>query len=69
MVSNRDPLLCNGHLVLFFQIQTISSRMVKFVFKFVFFWNPNEFSVFIFTYLLLWSYEKFKFSYYLVKSK
>jgi len=36
-VSNRNPLL----------------GMVKFVFKFVFFWNPNEISVFIFTYLLL----------------
>ena len=35
--KNRDPLL----------------GMVKFVLKFVFFWNPNEISVFIFTYLLL----------------
>jgi len=36
-VSNQDPLL----------------GMVKFVFKFVFFLNLNEISVFIFTYLLL----------------
>jgi len=43
--------------------------MVKFVYKFVFFWNPNEISVFI---LLIFYYDnvkKIKFSYYLVKYK
>jgi len=47
-VSNRDPLLGNGHLVIFFQIQIISSGIVKCVFKSVFFWNSNKISVSIF---------------------
>jgi len=52
VMSNWNHLLGNGHPVLFFKIHTIFSRMTKSVFKFVFFWNPNEINGFIFTYLL-----------------